>query len=924
MRIKTRLSLSFAISLCLMVFLTLVLMFFSYESTKELENGKKAGELVSQTTDLILIGEEYLVYQYPRTFRQWNVKYNSLKELLNKVEDSEIIKTMQINLDILNELFLKLNIIYFESGKGQRKNVPEELALIKNELSGQMRILSHDMIESALKLSKDAISKANAIQKKSYTVTIAFLLLIISITAIASFRTIKRITEPLTTLVKDANKIRKGNLKHKIHGINDPLNTTRDEISELSLSFSSMTSKLFESIKNLEIEVSERIKAENKLQKAYDGLDHEKKKKIIELHNELQERKQMEEKLRFSERRATTCLDASPVCTKIVDLDFNLQYMSSACVRGFNIDDISQFYGKPYPFEFYPESFCNLMTMNLKKVKRTGKTIEQEGCVNDINGNELMLHSTLVPVNGDNGQIDYILVVSEDITNRRNSEVTLRRLATVVLLSNDAITVQDTKGNIIDWNKGAQKMFGYSEAEALSMNISDIVPDDKKKEALAFVQKLREEGGVKSFETQRITKNGRVLDVWLTVTKLVDDQGKVTEIATTERDITEQRLAEANLRQARKMESLGTLTGGIAHDFNNLLFMISGNTELALDDTPNWNPVYQNLQEIKSASLKAAGIVKHLLHFSRKSEQKLESISAVTVIKDSINFLKSTIPSTIKLKTQFPKTEIPILADPIQINQILMNICINASHAMEETGGTLEISMKTLSLDKEAVNCSPDLTFAGKYLEIKLRDTGPGIPPEITNRIFDPYFTTKDFGKGSGMGLTVVHGIVKNHDGAITVSTKVGEGTTFTILFPVIDEAPEITIKKTVTIPHGTETILFVDDEKAITNMMRQVLEKLGYHVEAKLNPEKALELFKSKPDSFDIVITDMTMPQMTGAKFAEKLKEIRPDIPVILCTGHSSIIDGNKAKQSGISDYLMKPVSKSKIAKAIRVALDK
>ncbi len=389
-------------------------------------------------------------------------------------------------------------------------------------------------------------------------------------------------------------------------------------------------------------------------------------------------------------------------------------------------------------------------------------------------------------------------------------------------------------------------------------------------------------------------------------------------------DISKIKDIEAQLRQSRKMESIGTLTGGIAHDFNNLLYMISGNTELALEDTPDWNPVHQNLQEIKTASLKAAGIVKQLLHFSRKTDQKFKPIGAVTVIKDSLKFLRSTIPSTIEIKTQLPDTEIPILADPIQINQIMMNLCINASHAMEKTGGTMEINIETASLNKESVNNYPDLAIADNYLKVTLSDTGPGIPSEIINRIFDPYFTTKEFGKGSGMGLTIVHGIVKNHNGAITVDSQVGKGTAFTILFPVIEETSEIITKKTIAIPHGTETILFVDDEKAITNMMQQILAKLGYHVETNLNPIEALDLFQSKPDSFDLVITDMTMPQMTGAKFAEKLKEIRSDIPIILCTGHSSLIDEDKANQSGIAGYVMKPVSMSKIAKAIREALDR
>ena len=405
---------------------------------------------------------------------------------------------------------------------------------------------------------------------------------------------------------------------------------------------------------------------------------------------------------------------------------------------------------------------------------------------------------------------------------------------------------------------------------------------------------------------------------------IYNEKNKIIGLTVFAQDITERKQSEDELRQAHKMESIGTLTGGVAHDFNNLLYMIVGNTELALEDIPESNPSHSNLEEIKSASLRAAGIVKQLLHFSRKTDQKLKPIGAVTVIKENLKLLRSTIPSTIEIKTQLPDTEIPILADSIQIGQIMMNLCINASHAMEEAGGILEINMETASLDKKTVNSYPDLATADNYLKIILSDTGPGIPPEIINRIFDPYFTTKDFGKGSGMGLTVVQGIVKNHDGTITVSSEVGEGTTFTILFPVIDEAPEITTKKTVTISHGTETILFVDDEKAITKMMQQMLKKLGYHVETSLNPEEALDLFQSKPDSFDIVITDMTMPQMTGAKFAEKLKEIRSDIPIILCTGHSTLVDEDKVNHLEISGYVMKPVSMSKITKAIREVLDR
>lgn len=388
-------------------------------------------------------------------------------------------------------------------------------------------------------------------------------------------------------------------------------------------------------------------------------------------------------------------------------------------------------------------------------------------------------------------------------------------------------------------------------------------------------------------------------------------------------DITQIKMIEENLRQAEKMESIGTLAGGIAHDFNNLLYMIVGNTELALEDIPKWNPAYANLEEIKSASLRAAGIVKQLLNFSRKTDQKMIPIKAVTVIKDSLKLLRSTIPSTVEIYHHLPDDDIVILADSTQINQAMMNLCINASQAMEETGGSLNITVEMTTSETEKTKGFEGLP-PGKYLKITLTDTGPGINPEIISRIFDPYFTTKAMGKGSGMGLSIVHGIVENHGGAISVDSNLGKGTTFRLLFPVVDEKSVNETEAADEFPLGTETILFVDDEQAITDMTQEVLEKIGYSVETSLNPLKALDLFQSKPDTFDLVITDMTMPQMTGAKLAQKLKEIRSDIPVIICTGYSSLIDEEKAKRLGIDGFLMKPVFMATIAKEIRKVLDR
>jgi signal transduction histidine kinase/CheY-like chemotaxis protein len=379
---------------------------------------------------------------------------------------------------------------------------------------------------------------------------------------------------------------------------------------------------------------------------------------------------------------------------------------------------------------------------------------------------------------------------------------------------------------------------------------------------------------------------------------------------------------EEQLHQSRKMESIGTMASGIAHDFNNILHTILGNADLAIRDIPDEHPSHSNLQEIKTSSLRAATIVKQFLNFSRKTHQKLKPIDAIAVIKDALQLLRSTIPTTIEIRKHLPDTDVTIFADPVQINQLLINLCTNASQEMEAIGGIIEINVETETIAEDYIDnyLKPP---KGEYLKITVGDTGPGIEPNIIDRIFDPYFTTKDFGKGSGMGLAVVHGIVKNHNGFITVNSQPGKGAKFKMLFPVVAEQPVIDLKEPDEIPGGYETILFIDDEESIVNMTEQMLKRLGYKVKTKMNPVEALELFKSKPYRFDLVITDMTMPQMSGVKLYEKLMEIRADIPVIICTGHSALIDKKKSRKLGIAAYVMKPIVLRDIANTIRNVLD-
>jgi len=424
----------------------------------------------------------------------------------------------------------------------------------------------------------------------------------------------------------------------------------------------------------------------------------------------------------------------------------------------------------------------------------------------------------------------------------------------------------------------------------------------------------------------RFENYSQELDKYFEVLAYSPQKGQFAAVFT---DITDKKLAEEErerleeqLRQSHKMEAIGTLSGGIAHDFNNMLGIILGNTELAIDDVPEWNPAWLNLEEIKIASFRAKDVVRQLLSFARKTDQKRKPVKINPIITDVLKLLRSSIPTSIEIRSNIPKESQIIFADPTQINQVMINLCTNAAQAMEEDGGILEISLDSMTLDESTAQ--PNALSLGQYVKLTVNDTGHGIAPEIKDRIFDPYFTTREFGKGSGMGLAMVHGIVMNHDGVITVESEVGKGTTFNIFFPIVsrEPVPEITIDED--LPTGKERMLFVDDEESIVKMGRQRLERLGYKVESTTSPIEALELFRSKPDQFDLVITDLTMPKMTGDKLVKEILNIRSEMPIILCTGFSEKVNGEKAKEIGAFGYIEKPVDKRDLAVAVRRVLDK
>ena len=430
-------------------------------------------------------------------------------------------------------------------------------------------------------------------------------------------------------------------------------------------------------------------------------------------------------------------------------------------------------------------------------------------------------------------------------------------------------------------------------------------------------------------EIPLLTTKGNLTPTEQNIFLISDEHGAPRMVGNIITDITERKQAEeekkklqTQLQQAQKMKSIGTLAGGIAHDFNNILFPIVGYAEMMLDDLPEDSPHKNNTNEILQGAKRATDLVKQILTFSRQADQELKPLKVQLIIKEVLKLIRSSLPSTIEIKQHISNECGLVMADATQIHQVAMNLMTNAYHAMEDEGGKLEVTLKGVELEID--DLKDQSMTPGAYVCLTVADTGPGMDQSVISRIFEPYFTTKEERKGTGLGLAVVHGIVKSYKGDVRVYSEPGEGTAFHVYLPAIQsESEKEEIDAVAPVQEGTERILLVDDEESIVSMETQMLERLGYHVTARTSSIEALEAFRAAPDKFDLVITDMTMPNMTGVQLSQKLMEIRSNIPIIICTGFSEQISEDKVKAIGIRRYVMKPVVMREIAKKIREVLD-
>jgi PAS domain S-box-containing protein len=475
-------------------------------------------------------------------------------------------------------------------------------------------------------------------------------------------------------------------------------------------------------------------------------------------------------------------------------------------------------------------------------------------------------------------------------------------------------------GKFLEANPAIVEMFGFqSRDEFMRMSAADLYqnPDNRKK----FNEQMLKFGFVRDNEVHLRKKDGTPFIGLVSAVTVRDETDEVTYYDGIIEDITGKKELELQLQQAQKMEAIGALAGGIAHDFNNILSAIMGYTELALNDVEKESTLHNNLGEVFLAGIRAKDLVKQILTFSRQTEQERKPLQVNLIVKEALKLLRATLPATIDIRENI-QTDGLVIGDATQIHQVLMNLCTNAGHAMQDKGGLLKIGLTKVELGAGTAANYPELK-PGFYLEMTVGDTGHGMASHVLDRIFDPFFTTKEKGRGTGMGLAVVHGIVKSHGGEIYVSSAPNKGATFKVYFPAVKRHEYTASRIEKPMPTGTERILLVDDEPAIASVGKKNLESLGYEVTTRTSSVEALELFKHQPDRFDLVVTDMTMPKITGENLARKLMRIRSDIPIILCTGYSANIDEQQATSMGIRAYVLKPLVLREIAKAVREVLD-
>jgi PAS domain S-box-containing protein len=624
-----------------------------------------------------------------------------------------------------------------------------------------------------------------------------------------------------------------------------------------------------------------------------------------------------EQRLRAVEEQLAGLLDLAPMGFFLLDERDAVIYANREAIRMVTPHGEGQVLGRPL-VDFLHRG-CRALVAERIRLPAAGQAITVDAAqLVDFSGKVRDIVLTATPYQQDERQC---IVIIRDVSDERRAAAWQRRLATAVDQVKEAVLIADAEGHIEYANAALGDMTGYSRGECSGQPVRMLWA---KEQDAHFEQKLADVVALGEVWRGRIVnqrKDGTLFVAAATVSPVRDLNGTISHFVLVQRDITHEVEIDARIRQAQKMEAIGTLAGGIAHDFNNILGGIIGFTDMALLQSAPGTDLHENLLHIRQGGKRAADLVQQILTFSRQSAEEKSPVTVAPLIKESLKLMRATLPTTIDIVQELWADRAMVMAAPVQIQQIVMNLCANAFYSMKEKGGrlTIRLQQKTaLELGRTGEQAS------GHWLVLVVEDTGQGMASETLHRIFTPFFTTKQPGEGTGMGLSVVHGIVRELGGEIKVQSQQGQGSVFTVLLPVVDQRKNGSLMSSEEpLSTGTEHILVVDDEKDILETCRMMLNHVGYTVTTTGAPRKVLALIEQADPPIDLVITDQTMPKMTGLDLTEEIRRYHPEIPVILCTGYSDRLNYDIAREAGACDLLMKPVDLRGLSTAVRSALD-
>ena len=643
---------------------------------------------------------------------------------------------------------------------------------------------------------------------------------------------------------------------------------------------------------------------------------------------DITERKEAEEELRKSEENNRLLVENSPYCIHQIDMQGRLISVNPAGVTMADVSDEQDIIGMRY-LDTVADADRNRIERFLDAALN-GEASEFEF----RSSTDHVFASSFIPIFNDNAEVMRLMGISQDITERKQAEEALRNAE---IRSRTLLEGSPVCNKIIDLDS---RLLYMSAAGVKRLKIPDVkpfygrayppdfFPESTRTSLIEHLERAKA-GEICSVECLALDMEG--CEVWYHTTFVParSDEGRIEYIIASSVDITERKQAEdkqkqleEQLHQAQKMETLGTLAGGIAHDFNNILQAIRGYADMSMDEVPRKSQAHADLQEVMKATNRGKKIVQKILAFSRREAHEPRPLRIHPIVREALNLLRATLPTTIDLRQELKRECGTVLGDSGQIHQVVTNLCTNSFQAMGKNGGVLMVSLKKLVSDDEFLQSHPKLNEQ-EYVQLTVSDTGEGMDQTTMARIFEPFFTTKNRGEGTGLGLSVVHGIVTSHKGDIIVESEPGQGTTFRVYFPVIESAAEKARKSDGKIAGGHERVLLVDDDRVVISVIKRLLDRSGYDVTTRSGGVESLETFRAHPDDFDLVITDQTMPKMTGMKLAGELLNIRPDLPIILISGFGDEVTEKSARARGIKEFILKPVSREDLSKAVRRVID-